>query len=347
MPAPRRCYRPPRWTVGGGCPQRRALGSDRAHATVTDLGSGVIRVTQPLPWALDHVHCYALVDPEGWTLIDAGLGTPGSLRRWTETLEGLGSPDVRRIVVTHYHPDHLGGAAALAELTGAPEVVQGALDAKLSQLTWVDLDEPAFLAFLRLHGMPEELAMASAAAEARMPVTPVTPTRLVVEGEFVEAGGVSYEVLVLPGHADGHIVLLDRREGRVFGGDVILAGITPNIGRWEDTAPDPLTRYLESLGRLMEARPKLVFPGHRAPIERVAERARELRAHHAERLEAAQAALADGARTAYEVAQRLWATSDFTLHEQRFALAEALAHVERLETESRARQVEPGRWEPA
>jgi glyoxylase-like metal-dependent hydrolase (beta-lactamase superfamily II) len=127
---------------------------------------------------------------------------------------------------------------------------------------------------------------------------------------------------------------------------VILAGITPNIGSWEDTAPDPLSRYLESLSRLVEGDPKLVLPGHRDPIERVAERAQELRAHHAERLDAARSALVDGARTAYEVAQRLWSTSSFTLHEQRFALAEALAHVERLETESRARQVEPGRFEP-
>ncbi len=318
----------------------------RSQATIADLGDGVIRITQPLPWALDHVHCYALVDPEGWSLVDAGLGTPGTIRRWEEALERLGSPAIRRIVVTHYHPDHLGGAAALAELTGAPEVVQGALDAELSQLTWVELDEAGFLDFLRLHGMPDDLAVASAAAEARMPVVPVTPTRLVGEGDVVEVGGVSYEVLVLPGHADGHIVLLDRQRGRVFGGDVILTGITPNIGRWEDTAPDPLSRYLDSLSRLVEAGPKLVFPGHRDPIERVAERAQELRVHHAERLEAAHSALVDGARTAYEVAQRLWATSGFSLHEQRFALAEALAHVERLETEARARQVEPGRFEP-
>ena len=52
-----------------------------------ELGGGVHRVTQPLPWALDHVHCYAVDDAEGWTLIDCGLGTPGyraalERRRW-------------------------------------------------------------------------------------------------------------------------------------------------------------------------------------------------------------------------------------------------------------------------
>ena len=48
------------------------------RAIIADLGGGVHRVTLPLPWALDHVHCYAVDDPDGWTIFDAGLGTPGT-----------------------------------------------------------------------------------------------------------------------------------------------------------------------------------------------------------------------------------------------------------------------------
>ena len=55
-------------------------------------------------------------------------------------------------------------------------------------------------------------------------------------------------MLVLPGHADGHIALLGSHSGRLFGGDVLLNEITPNVGRWEDNEPDPLGRYLETLG---------------------------------------------------------------------------------------------------
>ena len=78
------------------------------------------RVTQPLPWALDHVHCYAVDDADGWTLIDCGLGTPGTGRRWEQALALLGHPRVRRLVITHYHPDHIGASTRLAELTRAP-----------------------------------------------------------------------------------------------------------------------------------------------------------------------------------------------------------------------------------
>src|SRR4051812_29349639 len=136
------------------------------RATVTDLGGGVVRVTHPLPWALDHVHCYAIAADEGWTIVDCGLGTPGTTHRWRDARASLGSPPVRRIVVTHYHPDHVGAGAALAALTGAGEVVQGRLDAKLSELAWGDdADAAGFRGYLEHHGMPVELAYASARAE--------------------------------------------------------------------------------------------------------------------------------------------------------------------------------------
>ena len=143
-------------------------GARTQEATVSDLGGGVLRVTQPLPWALDHVHCYALSSADGWTIVDCGLGTPGTLERWRAALGELGGA-VRRIVVTHYHPDHLGSAAALAELTGAAEIVQGALDAELAEAAWGEgADVASFETFLRAYGMPEELAAASASEEVRL-----------------------------------------------------------------------------------------------------------------------------------------------------------------------------------
>lgn len=320
------------------------MGAPAREATITEFDGGILRITQPLPWALDHVHCYAVADPGGWTIVDAGLGTPGTIDRWRRALAQLGNPPVRRVVVTHYHPDHLGCAAALVELTEAEEVVQGDLDARLAQLAWVETPVETFEEYLRLHGMPDELAEASATAEARMPVTPVTPTRLVEPGDRLEVGGATYEVLHLPGHADGHIGLIDRDSGRLFGGDVVLMRITPNIGRWEDTERDPLGRYLATLDLLDAVEPAIVYPGHHEPITEIRRRTAELRSHHAARLDRAEGALRDGPLTTYEVARRLWATEGFSLHEQRFALVEALAHLERLVVQGRAHELRPGLW---
>jgi glyoxylase-like metal-dependent hydrolase (beta-lactamase superfamily II) len=307
----------------------------------------VHRVTLPLPWALDHVHCYAVDDSEGWTLIDCGLGTPGTGRRWGEALALLGNPDVRRIVITHYHPDHIGASTRLAEITGAEEIVQGRADRDLTVRTWLDPDSGArFGRYLLAHGMPVEDAERSAGEEDELPIAPVDPTHLVDEGDTLDLAGETFGVLVMPGHADGHIALLGERSGRLFGGDILLDEITPNIGRWDDNEPDPLGRYLHTLGRIEELAPALVYPGHRRVVEHPAARAQEIAMHHAARLDDHERALNEGARSAYEVAQIVW-SGRLGFHEQRFALAEALAHIERLERQGRAVQDGLNRWRPA
>ncbi len=311
---------------------------------IADLGGGVHRVTQRLPWALDHVHCYAIEDPQGWTIVDTGLGTPGTLARWKEALTELGSPRVWRIVLTHYHPDHLGASASLVELTEAEEVVQGTHDAVLTRHAWgSERDLDAFQDYLKLHGMPAALAESSTSDEEGLLVRAAAPTRLVEEGDFVEIAGERFEVLVLPGHADGHIALVGERTGRMFGGDVILDEITPNVGRWEDTRPDPLGAYLGTLDRLSELRPAIVYPGHKRTIEDTPARAKEIREHHDIRLTETEEALRSGAETTYDVVLAIWG-EQLGFHERRFALVETISHLERLERLGRARGVEPGRW---
>jgi glyoxylase-like metal-dependent hydrolase (beta-lactamase superfamily II) len=308
------------------------------------VGHGVHRVTLALPWALDHVHCYAIEDPEGWTLVDSGLGMPETEAGWREALAQLGSPKVRRVLITHFHSDHIGASAELVALTGAEEVVQGTDDRASAERSFGrrgrELDSAEYL---RICGMPEEQIAAWLGSSYFTETHVVEPTRLVDEGDHIEIAGVPYRVLVLRGHADGHIVLYDARDGRLFGGDVLLQRITPNVGAWEDSRPDPLGDYLETLRRLEELAPRIIYPGHRDLIENAAERAAETRAHHDVRLERTLAVLRSGAETPYEVSLGLW-PKPFGLHERRFALAEALAHLIRLGVVGRASEVEPGRW---
>lgn len=316
-------------------------------ARITDLGRGVYQVTHPLPWALDHVHCYAVAGPDGWTLIDSGLAGGDAGARWREALDALGSPRVRTIVLTHYHPDHIAGSAALARLTQAEEVLQGAYDSVLARRVFCDPGNAERLAaYLGEQGMPPELVFASVADESSYFAPPAEPTRLLEAGDTVELGGEEFAVLALPGHADGHIGLYSERTGRLFGGDVLLTGITPNVGRWQHTLPDPLGRYLVTLDRLAELRPSVVYPGHNRVLEDGAGRAREIQGHHAARLDVHYEALRGGAATPYEVAVSVWGTG-LGLHERRFALVEAISHLVRLERLGLAVEAAPARWQAA
>ncbi len=312
-------------------------------ARITDLGEGVYRITHPLPFALDHVHCYAVSDGGGWTIVDCGLGTPGAVDRWREALEDLGAAHVARIVITHHHPDHLGASAALAELTGA-EVVQGALDAVVTRRVWgPPRDLAGFERYLCELGMPAEVASAATANEDAIPVKAAEPSRVVDEGDRIDLGGEPFQILVLPGHAEGHIALLGERSGRLFGGDVLLAGITPNIGRWNALSDDPLSAYFRTLERIAELEPAIVYPGHREPITDPARRAAEIREHHRIRLDQHWSALREGAESPYEVSLRVWGDG-LSAPDQRFALTEASAHLVRLAREGRAEEGSPGRW---
>src|SRR5438034_453754 len=81
--------------------------------------------------------------------------------------------------------------------------------------------------------------------------------------EQLEAGDVidGWRVEVLRGHADGHIVLL--RDGVMIAGDVILGGITPAIGLYPNSRPDPLGDYFETLDRIEQLAPRVAYSGHK------------------------------------------------------------------------------------
>jgi glyoxylase-like metal-dependent hydrolase (beta-lactamase superfamily II) len=292
---------------------------------------GVRRVTFRLPLGIDHVHCYLLEAADGtWTLVDAGLGTDDPERVWAPVLDALRGP-VERIVVTHLHPDHVGGSADVAALTGA-RVLQGRLDYEQCLGAWGEGWSPErSAAHFTSHGMPADLVEQT----RRESVALRERVRFVRDPELLDAGDRvdGWEVLHLPGHADGHIAL--HRDGVLIAGDTVLGRITPTVALYQQSRPDPLGDYLASLRRIAGFGFRLALAGHEAPIEGPADRARELEAHHADRLDAALRALGPEPRSAYEVSLELFPAALPPSH-RRFALAETLAHLERLVVEGRA-----------
>jgi glyoxylase-like metal-dependent hydrolase (beta-lactamase superfamily II) len=302
---------------------------------MVELEAGIRRVTFAMPLGIDHVHCYLLpASGGGWTIVDTGLGLPDAGERWSRVLAGLDAP-VERILITHFHPDHVGAAADLAGLTGAP-VHQGGQDYEQCVRTWGgDGTESPMPAYLREHGTPqadvdsfleEGKAFGKLVRFARDP-------ELLTAGDEVDGWGV----LHLPGHADGHLAFL--RDGILVAGDTLLGAITPNVGLYPHSRPDPLGDYLVSLERIAELEARVAFPGHGESIEDPAGRARELVAHHVQRLEQTTALLDGEPRTAYDLSLRLF-SEPLSPTLRRFALAETRAHLEYLVKRHGARRVD-------
>jgi glyoxylase-like metal-dependent hydrolase (beta-lactamase superfamily II) len=299
-----------------------------------EVHEGIRRVTLPLPTRPGHVHAYLLEGAEGWTLVDTGMGLPDARERWAGELAGLPGPVVR-VFVTHFHPDHVGAARDLVALTGAA-VLQGRLDYAQCDLVWGNPRWGERLAeWFARHGVPPHVTreLVDEGAHYAKLVRYQPDPELLGAGESLDG----WELVAAPGHADGQLCLL--RDGVLVSADHLLLRITPTVGLWPASRPDPLGDYLEALERTIELAPRLALPGHGESIDDPVGRARELIEHHRLRLEATRAALSAKPQSGYELSFPLFG-DDLRPAARRFAVAETLSHVERLVREGGARRDE-------
>jgi glyoxylase-like metal-dependent hydrolase (beta-lactamase superfamily II) len=309
----------------------------------------------PIPIPLKYVNCYLCRGTSGWTLVDAGFHDALAADAWPRAFAdiGLRPQEIDRIVVTHYHPDHLGGAGWLQELTGAPAFMH---DRELRQveLFWgggMAAQAEALRAFFAGYGMPEETAAAIARHHHHQfanvePLPKLTP---VAAGEHLRIGAAEYEVIWAPGHSDGLAIFWDPNAGNLLANDMILDKITPNVSLWPDCRPNPLEDYLASLTLVEAMGAKLALTGHRNLITDVSGRAAAIRQHHAERLARMEAfcAARPGGATAWEVTEEVFQPATLTIHQVRFAMSETLAHLVYMEQEGRLRRSGDNRFSPA
>ena len=311
-----------------------------AVGTATTVADGVLWLRMPLPFALDHINLWLVADGERWTAVDTGYSLDAVRDAWRQILAGR---QLSRLIVTHFHPDHLGLAAWLQELTGAP-LVMTAGDYLTAQVVHAQIGSfgvTAMVDFFRGHGIAEDMAaglLARGNAYARgVPAIPAT-YEAIVEGSDLDIGGNHWRVIVGHGHAPEHASLYCARTGILISGDMLLPRISTNISVWAVTPDaDPLGDFLASLARLRDLpSDTLVLPSHGLPFRGIHARVEQLRAHHEARCEDLLQAAASP-KSAAELVPVLFSRPLTDPHQVMFAMGEAIAHLNYLE---RARRLE-------
>jgi glyoxylase-like metal-dependent hydrolase (beta-lactamase superfamily II) len=253
---------------------RHPFAAPPAEGEAIRVAEGILWLRLPLPMALDHVNIYALDDGDSWSIVDAGLSSKRAKAIWERLLSGpLQGKPVRRVILTHHHPDHVGlagwfqsrGAELLATRTAW-------LYARMLTLDVQERPSPEALTFYRRAGLSEaELAKRAGErpfnfADIVEPL-PLGFTRI-SEGSRLWAGGRDWTVRIGHGHAPDHATLWSD-DGIVLGGDQLLPGISANIGVYPtEPEADPLTDWLDSCRALaIHARDdQLILPGHKLPF---------------------------------------------------------------------------------
>jgi glyoxylase-like metal-dependent hydrolase (beta-lactamase superfamily II) len=303
-----------------------------------EVAEGVLWARLPLPMTLDHVNVYALDDGDGWTIVDAGLATDGCRAGWDALLAGaLAGRPVRRIVVTHHHPDHVGLAARFVRAGAELWTTRTAwLYARMLTLDHQDRPTPEALAFLRRAGWRADWLDAHAAREPYNFSRRVEPLplgfRRIADGDLVAMGGRRWRVVTGGGHAPEHATFWSEDGALALTGDQVLPRISPNVGVYA-TEPDadPLADWFGSCRRLAAiATPdRLALPGHDAPFTGLPARLGQLIERHEAALARVLALAAHRPATAVDAFAALYRRV-IGADDRGLATAEAVAHVNHL-----------------
>jgi glyoxylase-like metal-dependent hydrolase (beta-lactamase superfamily II) len=307
-----------------------------------EVAPGVQWLRVPLPFALDHINLWLIADGEGVAIVDCGIGDRATRALWERVFEGpLKGRPVTRLIVTHFHPDHIGNAAWLCERFGVLMHIAQAeyLMAHATADNSAGYTDEATLDFFRQHGLDdsrrEALLVARGGGYRRL--VPELPTQYhrLAHGDHLHLGQGDWQLIDGHGHSPEHLALHRSADRVLISGDMVLPRISTNVSV-HPTQPDgdPLGDFLASLDRYRALAPDtLVLPSHGLPFRGLHARIDALCTHHQERLDELVASCAEP-RLAAEAMTTLF-RRPLDGYQIWFAIGEALAHLNRLVRQGR------------
>ncbi len=306
----------------------------------------LFRIKVPLPESpLKYLNSYVVRGADRSMIIDTGLNRKECLEAMMAGLHEIGI-DLRRtdIFITHLHADHFGLVGKLK--TDSNHVYFSRPEREVME-SWQGFD--AMMAYAARNGFPEnELgSILDKHPGARYGTDWIPEMKLLNDADAFSVGEFHFQCITTPGHTMGHICLYEPHKKILVAGDHILKDITPNIQCWTDSQ-NPLKHYLASLDKVAGLPVALTLPGHRRIIKDHHARIRELKRHHAHRLDEILSILEESSLNAFEVASRMtWdikadSWDRFPVAQKWFATGEAISHLRYLNEEGRLKETQSG-----
>jgi glyoxylase-like metal-dependent hydrolase (beta-lactamase superfamily II) len=298
-----------------------------------EVAPGVHWLSMPLPFQLDHINLWLLEDDGGWTVVDTGIGDEKTRSLWEQIFSRFSK--VKRVILTHYHPDHAGNAAWISKRFGVEMwTTQGEyLTAHAVRSSSAGYTSDAVLEVFRKNGLAAERIAGMAANRGNNRYTALVPEfphsyRRIIEGDSVRVGAHAWKAIIGHGHAPEHLSLYCEELNTVIAGDMLLSTISTNVSVWSiDPEGDPLRLFLESIARYRELpEDVLVLPSHGKPFRGAHTRVQQLESHHQAHFGKLKQALLEQPKSAGELLGVLF-RRPLDAHQTFFAMGEAIAHL--------------------
>ena len=299
----------------------------------------VVRIS--LRYVNGFVNSYLVLGADGPRLIDTGpLPGLGEFELESHLAElGVRAVDLREIILTHAHPDHIGAVALLAARSGARIMIHHReVSPGDSGLRFTDVRPD--LEWLLDQGSPERLPPIASLETEVPPKLEVLP-----DDGHLEFGPLRLRLIHTPGHSPGLLCLMEDRRGLLFSTDHLLRTATPLAIRSRST-DDPVREYLASLEKIASLEPQLTLPGHGRSIANFAEALADARQAQLTWLSDIRSAVGSGANTALDVARALEWPSASDPSRIWLAIARTAAYLQHLEALGLVRHegLRPTRW---
>jgi glyoxylase-like metal-dependent hydrolase (beta-lactamase superfamily II) len=314
----------------------------------TKIIDGIFKLYVPMPDnPLENTNAYLIKSNNGDLLIDTGWNSDISLQALERELQDAGTniKNVRRIVVTHSHPDHYGLVSKIKK-THDVTIYLHRREKEIFRtryaLTKEMVQEGSI--WFQSHGVPkEEMPLMKFPYDSIRAKDVILPDVELEGGETIAVDPFKLQVIWTPGHSPGHICLFDAEHKLFFSGDHILPSITPNIGLLPGSSRNPLGEFTQSLKSLRNLDVDTVLPGHQKILHDLKKRVDALLHHHESRNQEILKGLQKEPLTAYQVSHHIkWlpeqgglAFTELLTWGKVAAVSETLSHLQAMTIEGR------------
>lgn len=299
-----------------------------------------------MPYPLKENNAYLTETDDGWAVIDLGIDVRETRLLWEEAVKkaGITFGSITKIVVTHCHPDHLGAAAWMQKMTGAPVFMSGPALGYLSSYLRLEGDkysthDRAIRAITARYDFGEEKT-ARVTKDWCDNVLPLFPpperVEVLAENDEIVLDGGAYRAKVFAGHTDGQIVLWCKDDRTLISGDIFVEKGYLHFSDWPHSrAEQPLNELLSSLDAIEEMDPAIIYPGHGRPLSAYSPVFDRLRQRHARLLDVVEGLVSEPI-TPGRLYQKVFPIADTDyIQYQRMILGETIGYLDFLVTQGR------------